>query len=56
MGGAGLINARTIKEIDDETYAALQLLVAAESRANNIHPVEYDDVMWRKLNRERADE
>ena len=47
------IRAATIKEVDEPAYQALQSLVLAESRAGKIHPVQYDDIMWRQLNRER---
>jgi hypothetical protein len=47
------IRATTIKEVDEVAYQALQAVVLAESRVLGLHPVQYDDVMWRKLNRER---
>ena len=46
------IRATTIKGVDVTAYQALQALVLAESRARKMHPVQYDDIMWRKLNRE----
>jgi len=47
------IQATTIKEVDEAAYLALQAVVVAESRVLGLHPVQYDDVMWRTLNRER---
>lgn len=47
------IRATTIKEVDETEYQALQALVLAESCARKMHPVQYDDLMWRQLNRER---
>jgi hypothetical protein len=47
------IRATTIKQVDKTSYQALQSIVLAESRACKIQPVQYDDVMWRQLNRER---
>jgi hypothetical protein len=47
------IRAATIKEVDETAYQALQSVVLAESRAGKMHPVQYDDIMWRQLNRER---
>jgi hypothetical protein len=47
------IQATTIKEVDEAAYRALQAVVLAESRTLGLHPVQYDDAMWRSLNRER---
>lgn len=45
------IRATKIKEIDEGTYEALQAIVSAESRRRGLYPVQYDDIMWRTLNR-----
>jgi hypothetical protein len=45
------IRATTIKEIDQSAYQALESFILGESRVQNIHPVQYDDVMFRRLNR-----
>jgi hypothetical protein len=47
------IQATTIKEVDESAYEALQVVVFAESRVLGLHPVQFDDAMWRKLNRKR---
>jgi hypothetical protein len=49
---ATTIRAKTIKEVDEKAYRVLQSLVLAASIARKIHPVQYDDIMWRQLNRE----
>jgi hypothetical protein len=52
----GDIPATTIKDLDGEAYQALQSLLAksqAESwpeSLRNLHPVQYDDILWRRLN------
>jgi hypothetical protein len=52
----GAITATTIKELDEGAYQALQALLAknqAESWPENLfnfHPVQYDDILWRRLN------
>lgn len=51
---ATTIRSKTIKEVDEKAYRGLQLLVCAESQALKIYPVQYDDVMWRRLNRNVA--
>lgn len=43
--------AKTIKDINDAEYQSLQLLVRAESQRCKVHPVQYDDIMFRRLNR-----
>jgi hypothetical protein len=45
------IRATTIKGLDEEAYQALQALVLAESLACKLYPVQYDDILWRRLNR-----
>jgi hypothetical protein len=45
----GKIRATTIKDLDEETYRALQSLLA-DSRPETLHPVQYDDILWRLLN------
>ncbi len=50
---SGII-AKTIEQIDKATYAKLQKLVAKdidESSNQDIYPVQYDDVMFYRLNR-----
>jgi hypothetical protein len=41
----------TIQEVDREHYERLQALVASKIAELGIHPVQYDDVMWRRLQR-----
>jgi hypothetical protein len=45
------IPAKTIQEIDEEAYRVLQSLVLKESLSMGIYPVQYDDTVWRRLNR-----
>lgn len=45
------ISATTIKEIDQCAYHDLQALMLAESGRHHMHPVQFDDVLWRQLNR-----
>jgi hypothetical protein len=45
------IRAKTIKEVDEKVYRNLQSLVRAESQRRKVHPVQYDDIMFRLLNR-----
>jgi hypothetical protein len=43
-----------IKAVDKNIYDTLQQLIRAdikESFSNQIWPVQYDDIMWRRLNR-----
>lgn len=45
----------TIKDIGEGLYPALQEMVVSDIRDSfngSLHPVQYDDVMWRQLNRE----
>jgi len=49
---AAPIRATTIKEVDEQAYQALQAVVLAESCDRKMHPVQYDDIMWRQLNRD----
>ena len=50
--------ATTIKELDEEAYQALQSLLAkcqadsSPESLRNLHPVQYDDIFWRRLNRQ----
>ena len=49
------ILAKTVEEIDENTYAKLQRLIRFDimKRFNNdILPTQYDDIMWNHLNRE----
>ena len=48
------IPATTIKAVDEDTYQALQSRLLAESQAYGLHPVQYDDILWRRLNRNSA--
>lgn len=45
------VSATTIKGLDEEAYRALQTVLLAESHASEMHPVQYDDILWRRLNR-----
>jgi hypothetical protein len=48
------INSTTIQQIDEAGYTALQLLVdteISEGFGPKIHRVQYDDILWNKLNR-----
>jgi hypothetical protein len=47
----GKIRATTIKKLDEAAYQALQSLLLAESFARKLQPVQYDDILWRRLNR-----
>jgi hypothetical protein len=52
--GAG-VRSKTIAQIDRDEYGRLQSLVVraiAEDFESQIFPVQYDDIMWRRLNRE----
>ena len=49
----GTIRATTINEVDETAYEAIQSLVLTESGACKMHPVQYDDIMWRQLNRDK---
>jgi hypothetical protein len=50
-GAGATVRATTIKEIDETAYKAFQALVLAECSAGKMHPVQYDDIMFRKFNR-----
>jgi hypothetical protein len=54
-GSEGLgIKATSIEDIDSETYTKLQKLVREDIKgkfSNNIIPVQWDDIIWRQLNR-----
>jgi hypothetical protein len=45
------IRAKTIQEIGEDAYRILQSLVLKESLSMSIYPVQYDDIVWRRLNR-----
>ena len=48
------VRSKTIQEVDREEYERLQSLVARDIEASfqsQIYPVQYDDIMWRRLNR-----
>ena len=51
------VRSKTLQEVDREEYKKLQRLVARDIEAtfqSQIHPVQYDDIMWRTLNRPRV--
>jgi hypothetical protein len=54
---ASIITATSIEDVDDEMiYTALQSLVRKDienrdKSPNKIYPVQWDDIMWRELNR-----
>jgi hypothetical protein len=48
------VHATRIEQIDESTYQLLQTLVLRDTRDsfhNNVSLVQYDDIMWQKLNR-----
>jgi len=45
------IVAKSIQEVDEITYQALQSVVSAKAMAWGVHPVQLEDVLWRRLNR-----
>ena len=52
------IRTSTIQNVDQVTYDTLQLMVARDitrSFQNSILPVQYDDIMWYRLNRADQD-
>ena len=51
-GEGATIRATTIKEVDEHGYQVLQSLVLAGSLSWKVHPVQYDDILWRRLNRD----
>ncbi len=49
------ITGKTVEQIDPNLYVKLQNLIQEEIRlefSNGIIPTQYDDIMWRQLNRE----
>ena len=49
-----LVRATTVEQVDENTYMILQKLVWRDINktfAGSILPVEWDDIMWRRLNR-----
>jgi hypothetical protein len=40
-----------IKDVNDAAYQGLQSSVRAESQRCKVHPVQYDDIVWRQLSR-----
>jgi hypothetical protein len=51
------IRAKTIHQVNREEYAKLQTLIAKDIETefqSHVYPVQYDDIMWRRLNREVA--
>ena len=52
---ASLVPATTVEQVDENTYVILQRLVWSdinERFAGSILPVEWDDIIWRQLNRQ----
>jgi hypothetical protein len=49
--GCTTIRATTIKGLDEEAYRALQAVLLAQSHEERLNPVQYDDILWRRLNR-----
>ncbi len=49
------VRATTIKGLDEEAYQALQAMLLAESHQEKLNPVQYDDILWRRLNRQPAE-
>jgi len=50
----GPVRATTIEQVDEQTYRTLQDLLAQDienSFHSDILPVQYDDIVWRELNR-----
>lgn len=48
------VRATTIEQVDEQTYRALQHLLARDIKDrfhDDILPVQYDDIMWQELNR-----
>ena len=51
-----IINAKTVEQITSSEYKKLQKLIKADIKNNfdsDIHPTQYDDIMWYRLNREQ---
>jgi DNA primase len=44
----------TLQEVDRDTYEELQSRVTHEIALSQIHPVQYDDIMWRHLQRPQS--
>jgi len=52
------VTASTIEQIDKNQYVKLQELVGRDivrSFGGNVIPVQYDDIMWSKLKRNRPE-
>jgi hypothetical protein len=50
------VTSQTVEQVDEKTYGRLQELVQrdiAESFKGEIVPVQFDDVKWNELNRNR---
>jgi hypothetical protein len=48
------IQATTIEQVDERTYQLLQALAIRDRQDtfhNNVSLVQYDDIMWQRLNR-----
>ena len=44
--------SEAIVHVRREAYRALQVRLTEESLALKLHPVQYDDILFRRLNRE----
>ena len=53
VGDVRLFLVATIKKRDEAAYETLQSQLRDESVARKLHPVQYDDILWRRLNRHR---
>ncbi len=54
LSGGDAVNATSIEQVNENTYMILQRLVWRDINktfAGSILPVEWDDIMWRRLNR-----
>jgi len=48
------ISAKTVEQIDENTYKKLQELIQSDIKLNfnnDVFPTQYDDIMWNRLNR-----
>lgn len=50
-GAISITSATTIKGIDSRVYQDLQSRILSESHSASLHPVQFEDVLWRQLNR-----
>ncbi len=50
------ILAKTVEQIDENTYKKLQKLIKSDIKENfnnDVLPTQYDDIMWNRLNRKK---